>query len=91
MAELGAISERRTYFFMKGISGRITPFLAIQPGVESGYMMAQVTASTLVSENKTLAHPASIDSLPTSGGQEDQVSMAPWAGLKLLQIIYLLI
>ena len=86
MAELGAISERRTYFFMKGISGRITPFLAIQPGVESGYMMAQVTASTLVSENKTLAHPASIDSLPTSGGQEDLVSMAPWAGLKLLQI-----
>ena len=86
MAELGAISERRTYFFMKGVGDRITPFLATKPGVESGYMMAQVTASTLASENKTLAHPASIDSLPTSGGQEDIVSMAPWAGLKLLQI-----
>ena len=86
MAELGAISERRTYFFMKGVGDRIPPFLATKPGVESGYMMAQVTASTLVSENKTLAHPASIDSLPTSGGQEDHVSMAPWAGLKLLQI-----
>ena len=86
MAELGAISERRTYFFMKGVGDRIPPFLATKPGVESGYMMAQVTASTLASENKTLAHPASIDSLPTSGGQEDIVSMAPWAGLKLLQI-----
>ncbi len=86
MAELGAISERRTYFFMKGVGDRIPPFLATKPGVESGYMMAQVTASALVSENKTLAHPASIDSLPTSGGQEDHVSMAPWAGLKLLQI-----
>ena len=86
MAELGAISERRTYFFMKGVGDRIPPFLATKPGVESGYMMAQVTASTLASENKTLAHPASIDSLPTSGGQEDHVSMAPWAGLKLLQI-----
>jgi histidine ammonia-lyase len=71
---------------MKGVGDRIPPFLATKPGVESGYMMAQVTASTLVSENKTLAHPASIDSLPTSGGQEDHVSMAPWAGLKLLQI-----
>ena len=86
MAELGAISERRTYFFMKGVSDKLPPFLAIRPGIESGYMSAQVTASTLVSENKTLAHPASVDSLPTSGGQEDLVSMAPWAGLKLLQI-----
>ena len=57
-----------------------------RPPFESGYMSAQVTASALVSENKTLAHPASVDSLPTSGGQEDLVSMAPWAGLKLLQI-----
>ena len=49
-------------------------------------MIAHVTATSLASENKTLAHPASIDSLPTSGGQEDHVSMAPWAGLKLLSI-----
>jgi histidine ammonia-lyase len=49
-------------------------------------MMAHVTAAALVSENKTLAHPASVDSLPTSAGQEDHVSMAPWAGRKLLAI-----
>ena len=49
-------------------------------------MMAHVTAAALVSENKTYAHPASVDSLPTSAGQEDHVSMAPWAGRKLLRI-----
>ena len=61
-------------------------FLATEPGLESGFMMAHVTAAALVSENKTLAHPASVDSLPTSAGQEDHVSMAPWAGRKLLAI-----
>ncbi|MBH10120.1 MAG: histidine ammonia-lyase [Candidatus Marinimicrobia bacterium] len=85
-AELGAISERRSYYFMKGIPDKIPPFIAANPGLESGYMMAHVTASSLVSENKTLAHPASVDSIPTSGGQEDLVSMAPWAGQKLFQI-----
>ena len=49
-------------------------------------MMAQYTAAALASENKTLAHPASVDSIPTSAGQEDHVSMAPWAGLKLLDV-----
>ena len=86
MAEIGAISERRIHYFMKGAEGRLPLFLANRPGIESGYMIAHVTASALVSENKTLAHPASIDSLPTSGGQEDLVSMAPWAGYKLLKI-----
>ncbi len=84
--ELGAISERRTHFFMKGVEGKFNLFVTKTPGVESGYMMAHVTASALASENKTLVHPASVDSLPTSGGQEDLVSMAPWAGQKLLQI-----
>ena len=84
--ELGAVSERRTHFFMKGVEGKFDLFVTRSPGVESGYMIAHVTASALVSENKTLAHPASVDSLPTSGGLEDLVSMAPWAGQKLLQI-----
>ena len=61
-------------------------FLAAEPGLESGFMMAHVTAAALVSENKTYAHPASVDSLPTSAGQEDHVSMAPWAGRKLLKV-----
>ena len=85
-AEFGAISERRIYYFMKGIPDVFPPFIAVKAGLESGYMMAHVTSSALASENKTLAHPASIDSLPTSGGQEDLVSMAPWAGQKLFQI-----
>jgi len=86
IAEIGAISERRIHYFMKGAEGRFQPFLAKSPGLESGYMLAHVTASALASENKTLAHPASVDSIPTSGGQEDLVSMAPWAGSKLLKI-----
>jgi len=61
-------------------------FLTTEPGLESGFMIAHVTAAALASENKTLAHPASVDSLPTSAGQEDHVSMATWAGLKLQQI-----
>ena len=84
--ELGAVSERRTHYFMKGVEDKFDLFVTKSPGVESGYMIAHVTASALVSENKTLAHPASVDSLPTSGGLEDLVSMAPWAGQKLLQI-----
>ena len=86
MSELGAISERRTHYFMKGVDGKIEPFITKNPGIESGYMIAHVSASALASENKTLAHPASIDSISSSGGQEDLVSMAPWAGQKLLQI-----
>ena len=71
---------------MKGIEDKIPPFLSLNPGLESGYMLAQVTAAALTSENKTLAHPASVDSVTTSAGQEDFVSMAPWAGQKALQI-----
>ncbi len=85
-SELGAISERRIHYFMKGIKDKIPPFVTKTPGLESGYMIAHVTATALASENKTLSHPASIDSMPTSGGQEDIVSMAPWAGYKLMGI-----
>jgi histidine ammonia-lyase len=71
---------------MKGASGKLPLFLAKNPGLESGYMIAHVTATALASENKTLSHPASVDSMPTSGGQEDLVSMAPWSSEKLLKI-----
>ncbi|MFC1550468.1 histidine ammonia-lyase [Candidatus Neomarinimicrobiota bacterium] len=87
ITEIGAISERRTHFMMKGVGDRVPPFTAYRPGLESGTMMAHVTAAALTSENKTLSHPASIDSLPTSAGQEDFVSMAPWAGRKALRIM----
>jgi histidine ammonia-lyase len=85
--ELGNISERRTDLLLKKINPRLELFLASEPGVESGFMIAHVTAAALASENKTLAHPASVDTIPTSAGQEDHVSMAPWAGLKLLRIL----
>lgn len=87
LAEIGSISERRIHHFMKGIGEQVPPFVAAHPGVESGLMMAQITAASLVSENKTLAHPASVDSITTSGGQEDLVSMAPWAGRKCLKVV----
>ena len=85
-SELGSISERRVHFMMKGIENKTPPFLALKPGLESGYMIAHVTAAALASENKTLSHPASIDNITTSAGQEDFVSMAPWSGQKLLKI-----
>ncbi len=87
MSEIGAISERRIHYFMKGIGDKVPLFAANNPGLESGFMIAQVTAAALASENKTLSHPASVDSIPTSAGQEDMVSMAPWAGRKCLRII----
>jgi histidine ammonia-lyase len=86
VAELGSISERRIDLLDRRVNPNLNMFLATEPGLESGFMMAHVTAAALVSENKTLAHPASVDSLPTSAGQEDHVSMAPWAGRKLLAV-----
>lgn len=85
--ELGNISERRTDLLLKKVNPRLEMFLARNPGVESGFMIAHVTAAALASENKTLAHPASTDTIPTSAGQEDHVSMAPWAGRKLLAVL----
>lgn len=86
LAEVGSIGERRIDLLTRGVNPRLEMFLAVQPGLESGFMIAQVTAAALASENKTLAHPASVDTIPTSAGQEDHVSMAPWAGLKLLRV-----
>jgi histidine ammonia-lyase len=84
--ELGTMAERRIDLLERRVNPSLNMFLTKEPGLESGLMIAHVTAAALASENKTLAHPASIDSIPTSAGQEDHVSMAPWAGLKLLQI-----
>jgi histidine ammonia-lyase len=86
VAEIGSMSERRTDLLARRVNPSLTMFLTEEPGLESGMMIAHVTAAALASENKTLAHPASVDSIPTSAGQEDHVSMAPWAGHKLLQI-----
>jgi histidine ammonia-lyase len=74
LAELGSISERRTYKLLDGLEG-LPPFLTAHHGLHSGFMLAQYTAAALVSENKGLAVPASVDSIPTSAGQEDHVSM----------------
>jgi histidine ammonia-lyase len=85
-AEIGAISERRTALLIdKNLSG-LPSFLVEQSGLNSGFMLAHVTASALASENKTYAHPASVDSLPTSANQEDHVSMATFAAMKLHRI-----
>ena len=65
MAEIGAISERRINYLMKGIGDRVPMFAAVNPGLESGFMLAQVAAAALASENKTFAHPASVDSIST--------------------------
>lgn len=87
LSEVGALSERRIDLLMREVNPRLPAFLARDPGVESGFMIAHVSAAALASENKTLAHPATVDSLPTSAGQEDHVSMAPWAGYKLRTIL----
>ncbi len=86
VAEVGALSERRTALLVDpGLSG-LPPFLVNDSGLNSGYMMAQVTAAALASENKSLAHPASVDSLPTSANQEDHVSMATFAARRLTEM-----
>ena len=83
VAEIGAISERRLSLLLDpGLSG-LPAFLILDSGVNSGFMIAQVTAAALASDNKALAHPASVDSMPTSANQEDHVSMAPNAGKRL--------
>ncbi len=85
LAELGNISERRIYLLMSGQRG-LKPFLASNPGVESGMMIAQYTAASVVSQNKQFATPASVDSIVSSNGQEDHVSMAANAGLKVVKV-----
>ena len=65
----------------------LSPFLATRPGVDSGYMLAQYTAAALVAENRVLSHPASVESIPTSGSQEDHVSMGWGAAMKLRDVL----
>jgi histidine ammonia-lyase len=86
MCEVGSISERRTAVLIDPKMSGLPPFLTEDSGVNSGLMIPQVTAAALVSENKSLAHPASVDSIPTSAGQEDHVSMAPIAARKAGQV-----
>jgi histidine ammonia-lyase len=83
IAEIGAISERRVALLLDSHLSGLPPFLVSDGGLNSGFMIAQVTAAALASENKSLAHPASVDSLPTSANQEDHVSMATFAGRRL--------
>lgn len=86
VAELAGMSERRTDLLDRRVNPALNMFLTTEPGLESGFMIAHVAAAALTSENRTLAHPASVDNVTTSAGQEDHVSMAPWAGYKLRQI-----
>jgi histidine ammonia-lyase len=86
--ELGSISERRTDRILDPErSAGLPPFLATDPGVDSGLMLTQYTAAALVAENRVLSHPASVESIPTSGSQEDHVSMGWGAGRKLDQVL----
>ena len=87
VADLANISERRIERLLNPEYGDLPPFLADHPGLNSGFMIAQVAAAALASENKVLAHPASVDSIPTSGNREDHVPMAMGAALKLKQIV----
>jgi histidine ammonia-lyase len=83
IAEIGALAERRIALLMDTNMSGLPPFLVVDGGVNSGFMIAHVTAAALASENKSLAHPASVDSLPTSANQEDHVSMATYAARRL--------
>ncbi len=87
VAELASISERRIERLVNPYLSGLPAFLTPGGGVRSGYMLAQYTAAALVSENKVLAHPASVDSIPTSANQEDHVSMGAHAARKSLQVL----
>lgn len=88
LAELGNISERRVEQLVNpALSSGLTPFLAPHSGLESGFMIAQVASASLVSENKVLCHPASVDSIPSSAGKEDHVSMGSISAKKLRQVV----
>jgi histidine ammonia-lyase len=83
IAEIGSLSERRMSLLIDSNLSKLPPFLVDNGGVNSGFMIAQVTSAALASENKSLAHPACVDSLPTSANQEDHVSMATFASRRL--------
>jgi histidine ammonia-lyase len=86
LSELANVSERRTERLVNGALSRLPRFLTTNGGLNSGYMIAQYTAASIVSENKVLAHPASVDSIPTSANQEDHNSMGSIAAQKALRI-----
>ncbi|MDY6915832.1 MAG: histidine ammonia-lyase [Candidatus Cloacimonadota bacterium] len=87
VSELANISERRTEQLLNpALNRNLKPFLASRPGLDSGFMIAQLTSASLVSENKVLAHPASVDSIPTSANQEDHVSMGTIGAVKARNI-----
>jgi histidine ammonia-lyase len=86
IAETGALSERRIALLIDTHMSKLPPFLVEKGGLNSGFMIAQVTSAALASENKSLAHPASVDSLPTSANQEDHVSMAAFAARRLTEM-----
>ena len=88
IAEIGALSERRIALLIDASLSGLPPFLVAGSGLNSGFMIAHVTAAALASENKALAHPASVDSLPTSANQEDHVSMATFAGRRLHEMAH---
>jgi histidine ammonia-lyase len=87
MVEIASMSERRLYLLLNGEERGLPLFLAQRPGLESGLMLAQYTAAALVSESKGLAFPSSVDSIPTSAGQEDHVSMGTTAARTLDSIL----
>jgi histidine ammonia-lyase len=87
LAEIASISERRIEAMLDPHFSELPPFLTMHGGVDSGFMVSQYTAAALVSENKILAHPASVDSIPTSANQEDHVSMGATAALKAREIL----
>ncbi len=87
ITELASIAERRIERLTNPEYGDLPPFLSPDPGLNSGFMLAQVTAAALTSENKVLSHPASVDSIPTSGNREDHVSMGMGSALKLKQVL----
>lgn len=88
LTPLGNMSERRVYQLLSGSYEKSLPsYLSLEPGIQSGLMMLQYQSASLVNYNKILAHPASVDTIPTAQGQEDHVSMGMNAGLKLMKII----
>ncbi len=88
IAEIGSISERRIALLIDSSISGLPPFLVPSSGLNSGFMIAHVTAAALASENKSHAHPASVDTIPTSANQEDHVSMATYAGRRLHEMAH---
>src|SRR6185295_13803240 len=83
VSEIGALAERRIALLVDSNMSSLPAFLVQEPGLNSGFMIAQVTAAALASENKAMAYPGSVDSLPTSANQEDHVSMATYAARRV--------